>query len=92
MSTILPTSGPALLQMIESDLLSSAGTPLLTLIEALKAAGPTNHLAIVAAWGQFLGNMQPALLTFEAALMNQILTAVQTKIMNAIAAAQVKPA
>jgi hypothetical protein len=81
------STGQALLTMIESDLLTAAGTPLLTLIEALKAGG-TNPFAAVAAWGQFIGNLQPALITFETALATQILTAVQTKITEAIASAQ----
>ena len=80
-------NGQALLQLIEGDILETAGTPLLTLIEALKAGG-TNPFAATAAWGQFLGNMAPALITLENTLANQILTAVQNKLTAAIAAAQ----
>lgn len=87
MSTPSPTTAQALLTMIESDLLTSAGTPLLTLIEALKAGG-TNPFAAVAAWGQFVGNLQPALITFEQTIANQILTAIQSKLTAELAKAQ----
>jgi hypothetical protein len=91
MSTPTPTDGQTLLSLIESDLLMNAGTPLLTLIEALDAAN-LNPFAIVAAWGQFVGNMEPALLKLEAQIAGQILAAIQVKLIAAMTVAQAKAA
>lgn len=91
MSTPTPTTGQALLTLIESDLLMNAGTPLLTLIEALAAAN-LNPFAIIAAWGQFVGNIQPALMQFEAQVASQILAAIQAKLIAAMTVAQAKTA
>lgn len=91
MSSTPSSTGSALLTLIESDLLTNVGTPLLTLIEALNAAGG-NPFAVTAAWGQFVGNVQPALIKFEQQLAGQILGAIQTKLVAAIAEAQAKAA
>ena len=90
-STTSPSTGAALLTVIESDLLTHAGTPLLTLIEALNAAHG-DPFAITAAWGQFVGNIQPALIAFEQQVAAQILAAIQLKLVSAITAAQAKAA
>ena len=90
-STPSPSTGAALLTVIESDLLTHAGTPLLTLIEALNAAR-SDPFAITAAWGQFVGNIQPALIAFEQQVQGQILAAIQGKLIAAITAAQAKAA
>lgn len=93
MSTPSPTSGPTLLQILESDFLTAFGPQLLTLLGAIQTnAG--NPIRDAAAWGQFLGNLAPALIAFDTTVAGQIITNLQGKIAAAVSAAQTaaKPA
>jgi hypothetical protein len=82
-----PAQGNAILALLQSDLLTAAGTPLLTFLTAMKTAG-TNPLAIAAAWVQLQGELVGAAPGLESALSAQIFGALQTKLAATIAAAQ----
>ena len=80
------STGQAILAVLESDLLTSAGAPLLTFLTAVKA-NPT-PLAEAAAWVQLQGALVGALPGLESTLVSQIVSALQTKLQAAISAAQ----
>lgn len=80
----------SLIQIIEGDVLAAFGTPLLTLIEAIKTSNG-NPFADVAAWGQFTGNLAPSLVGLEQAVAQQLLTAIETKLTAAMAKAKTAP-
>jgi hypothetical protein len=83
------STGQAILAVLESDLLTAEGTPILAFLTSFgQAAG--DPLKIAAAWvalqGAFIGGM-PGL---ESALSQQIAAALNAKLVAAIAAAQAK--
>jgi len=81
------TTGQALLALLESDLLTAEGTPILAFLQAFGAAAG-DPLKIAAAWVALQGAFIGGLPSIEAALSVQIATALQTKLQAAIAAAQ----
>ncbi len=85
MSTPTPTAAQAFLAMIESDLVSAGGQPLLTLITQLiadKGNGPKEAADIL----QFLAAAPGAGVTFIQEIQVQLLTLASTKLNAWIAA------
>jgi len=78
--------GQAIVGVLESDLLTSFGPQLVTLIQNVQAA-QLDPLKVSAAWLQFLGAIAPALVQFEVTAANQILSLILAKIQPAVIAA-----
>ena len=83
------TTGQAILAILESDVLTTEGTPILTFLTAFGAAAG-DPLKITAAWIQLQGALIGGLPGVETALAQQIAQALQAKLVAAIAAAQAK--
>jgi hypothetical protein len=81
--------GQAILAMFESDIVSSAGAPLVTLITALQA-NKGNLLAQEAAWLQFVAAAPTAGISLEIEVEGQLLSAILTKVQAEIAAKATK--
>lgn len=81
------STGQALLAIIESDILTSAGGPLLQFLQKVQA-NPT-PLNTAAQWIALQGALVGSLPTMETTLAAQILGALQAKLEAAITAAEV---
>lgn len=89
MSTPSPTVGAALLAVLESDLLTTAGAPLLSFLTAFgAAAGDPTKIAL--AWVGLQGSLLGSLPALEATLSQQIAAALTAKLQSAISAIQAK--
>jgi Transglycosylase SLT domain len=78
--------GQAILAVLESDLLTAAGGPLLAFLQSTKAnPSPMNFAA---QWVALQGAVVGQLPSFEATVAQQIITVLQTKLQAAITAAQ----
>lgn len=87
MTTASPSAWQALLSVIETDLLSTAGAPLLTFLNSFAAAAG-DPLKLAAAWVQLQGQFVGALPTLEATLSQQIANTLTAKLSAAISTAQ----
>lgn len=88
MSSTNPTAGAALLAVLESDLLTSAATPLLNFLTAFgAAAGDPTKIAL--AWVGLQGSLLAGLPSLEATIAEQIAAALTAKLQHAITA--IKP-
>jgi hypothetical protein len=85
MSTPAPTTGQAVLAMLESDLITAGGVPFETLLQNL-ITHKGNALAQGADWLQFLAAAPGAGIQLEVTLEGQILNAVLSKVQTAVAA------
>jgi hypothetical protein len=81
-----PSTGQQILAVLELDLLTTAGSPVLTFLQAV--AKSPNTLGYAAALIQLQGNLIGALPTFEATLAQQISTSLTNKLQAAIAKAE----
>jgi hypothetical protein len=78
--------GQAILAVLESDLLTAAGGPLLAFLQSTKAnPSPMNFAA---QWVALQGAVVGQLPSFEATVAQQIITVLQAKLQAAITAAQ----
>lgn len=86
------STGQAILAVLESDLLTTAGEPILAFLTSLKA-NPT-PLNAAAQWVALQGALVGALPGLEQTLATQIIGALQAKLVAAISAAEqaAKPA
>lgn len=86
------STGQAILAILESDLLTSAGEPLLAFLTSVKAN--PSPLNVAAQWVALQGAFVGALPGLEQTVATQIIGALQTKLMAAIQAAEAaaKPA
>jgi len=87
MSTPNPTLGQALLAVIETDLLTTLGQPLITFLSNVGAAGG-DPLKLAAAWAGFQGALLGTLPSLEITLSQQISAALIAKVQAAIAKAE----
>jgi hypothetical protein len=83
------STGQAILAVIESDLLTAGGAPLINFVTAFGAAGG-DPLKIAAAWVQLQGAVVGVLPSLEVTLSQQIAAALTAKLAAAIASAQAK--
>lgn len=79
--------GSTIVALIESDLLTSAGGPLLTLLNAVQA-NKGNIVADTAAWLQFIGSLPSALIQAEGEALAQVAGILQTKLQASLSAAK----
>ncbi len=80
------STGQAILAVLESDLLTSAGEPLLAFLTSIKAN--PSPLNAAAQWIALQGALIGALPNLETTLIAQIVGALQVKLQAAITAAQ----
>jgi len=88
---ITASSGQTLLAILESDILTAAGAPLLQFLTAFGAAGG-DQLKIAMAFVALQGELVGSLPSLESALSQQLAAALTAKLQAAIAGAQAKPA
>jgi hypothetical protein len=83
------STGQAFLAVIESDILTAAGSPLLAFLTEFGAAGG-DPIKITLAWVKLQGGLIGGLPGVEVALAQQIATALQAKLVAAINSIQAK--
>jgi aryl-alcohol dehydrogenase-like predicted oxidoreductase len=85
------STGQGILAIIESDVLTAAGSPLLAFLTEFGAAGG-DPVKIALAWVKLQGGLIGGLPGVEVALAQQIASALQAKLTAAIQAIQAKVA
>lgn len=80
------STGQAILAVLESDLLTSAGEPLLAFLTSTKAN--PSPLNVAAQWIALQGALIGALPGLESTIATQIIAALQAKLQSAITAAE----
>ncbi len=80
------STGQAILAVLESDLLTTAGEPLLAFLTSIKTN--PSPLNVAAQWIALQGALVGALPGLESTLASQIIGALQAKLQAAITAAQ----
>lgn len=85
--SMTPTSAQALLALIEGDLLTAEGTPILTFLQALSTAAG-DPVKVAAAWVALQGAVVGSLPGLETTLIQQLISAITGKLQAALAKAQ----
>lgn len=82
------TTAQGILAVLESDVLTAAGAPILTFLTAIKPTGstPTPPAVAVGAWIQLHGALLSSLPGLEATVETQIITSLQAKIQSFLTA------
>jgi hypothetical protein len=81
------TTAQGALAILESDVLTAAGGPLLTFLTAIKPVGttPVSPTVVAGAWIQLHGALLMALPALEATVETQIITSLQAKLAQFVA-------
>lgn len=85
----MTTTVQGVLALLESDVLTAAGEPLLTFLTAIKPIGgaPVNPIVVAGAWIQLHGALLTSLPGLEAAVETQIIASLQAKLQSIVAPA-----